>query len=117
MLAEIENAFCCMKSELGLRPVHHQKEDRADGHLFITVLAYHIRHTICFKLRAKGIHHDWTTIRILLSTHTRITTMMKRRDGKMIYIRKSCRPELFHKEIYAALNLPSQPGKTIKTIL
>lgn len=117
MLTDIEDAFSSMKSELGLRPVHHQKELRVDGHLFITVIAYHILHTIRFKLRQKGIHHDWQTIRTLLSTHVRITTTMKRKDGKMIHIRKSCRPELFHKEIYDALNLPCQPGKTIKTIL
>ena len=117
MLTDIEDAFRCMKSELGLRPIHHQKEARVDGHLFITVLAYHILHTIRFKLRAKGIPYDWVTIRTLLSTHTRITTMMKTKDGKMIHIRKSCRPELFHKEIYDALNLPHQPGKTIKSIL
>lgn len=117
MLTDIEDAFCCMKSELGLRPVHHQKECRVDGHLFITVLAYHILHTIRFNLRRKGIHHDWTTIRTLLSTNVRISTTMKRKDGKMIHIRKSSRVESFHKEIYYALNLSCQSGKTIKAIL
>ncbi|MFH1562987.1 MAG: hypothetical protein ABIF11_06190 [Nitrospirota bacterium] len=48
---------------------------------------------------------------------SRITTTMKRKDGKMIHIRKSCKAEVFHKKIYDALNLPSQPGKTIKVIL
>lgn len=107
MLTDIEDAFCSMKSELGLRPVHHQKEPRVDGHLFITVIAYHILHTIRFNLRQKGIHYDWETIRNLLSTHVRISTTMKRKDGKMIHIRKSSKPELSHKEIYDALNLPS----------
>ena len=122
MLTDIEDAFCSMKSELGLRPVYHQKqarlvEARVDGHLFITVLAYHILHTIRFKLRQKKICYDWKTIRNLLSTHVRITTSMKTKGGKMIHIRKSCQAEPFHKQIYNALNLPSQPGKTIKTIL
>ncbi|MBI5749677.1 MAG: IS1634 family transposase [Nitrospinae bacterium] len=117
MLTNIEDAFCSMKSELGLRPVHHQKEFRVDGHLFITVLAYHILHTIRFKLQQKGIHYNWETIRHLLSTHVRISTMMKRKDSKTIHIRKSCKAELFHKKIYDALNLPHQPGKIIKTIL
>lgn len=117
MLTDIEDAFCSMKSELGLRPVYHQKEDRVDGHLFITVLAYHILHTIRFKLRQEGICYDWETIRNLLSTHVRITTSMKTKDGKMIHIRKSCQAEPFHKKIYDALKLPSQPGKTTKTIL
>ena len=39
MLTDIEDAFRCMKSELGLRPIHHQKEVRCDGHIFITVIA------------------------------------------------------------------------------
>jgi hypothetical protein len=47
----------------------------------------------------------------------RITTTMKRDDGKMIHIRKSSRPEPFHVQIYDALNLPHRPGKTIKTVL
>ncbi len=117
MLTDVEDAFRCMKSELGLRPVHHQIEKRVDGHLFITVLAYHILHTIRFKLRKSGINSDWSTIRTRLSTHTRITTTIKRKDGKMIHIRKSLKPEPFHKEIYSALNLPYQFGKTIKTII
>jgi len=116
-LADIEDAFRCMKSELGFRPIHHQKEVRADGHLFITVLAYHLLHTIRFRLRRDGIHLSWATIRDRLSTQVRITTTMKRKDGKMIHIRKSSRAELFHEKIYDALKLPHQPGKTVKTIL
>jgi transposase len=117
MLTDIEDAFRCMKSELGFRPIHHQKESRADGHIFITVLAYHLLHNIRFKLRGQGIGLSWTTIRDRLSTQVRITTEMKRKDGKMIYIRKSSRAELFHKKIYDALGLPYQPGKKVKTIL
>ena len=117
ILTDIEDAFCCMKSELGLRPIHHQKELRADGHIFITVLAYHILHTIRFKLRRNGINHSWATLRSRLSTQVRITTTMKTKDGKMIHIRKPSRAELFHKRIYDALNIPYQPGKTVKTIL
>lgn len=117
MLGNIEDAFRCMKSHLGLRPVNHQKEFRVDGHLFITVLAYHILHTIRFKLHRRGINNSWATIRTLLSKQVRATTTMKRKDGKMIHIRKSSRAELFHKKIYDALNISYQPGNIIKTIL
>jgi transposase len=117
MLTDIEDAFRSMKSELGLRPVYHQKEHRSDGHLFITVLAYHVLHTICVLLRKQGITDSWTTIRKSLSTHVRITTTMKRDDGKIIHIRKSSLPEAVHKKIYDALRLSHRPGKTVKTIL
>jgi transposase len=117
MLTDIEDAFRSMKSELGLRPIYHQKEHRADGHLFITVLAYHILQTIRFKLRQKEITHSWPTIRKELATHARISTTIKGDDGTIIHIRKSSRPEPFHVQIYNALNLTHRAGKTIKTIL
>ena len=117
MLTDVEDAFRSMKSELGLRPVRHHKEKRSDGHLFITVLAYHVMHTIRMTLRAHDIHDNWTTVRKDLSTHVRISTTMKRDDGKVIHIRKSSRPEVLHNRIYDALGLGHRPGKTIKTIL
>jgi transposase len=117
MLTDIEDAFRCMKSELGLRPIYHQKDTRCDGHIFITLLAYHLLHTIRFKLRQKGVRLCWTTIRRQLSTQVRITTTMKRQDGKVIRIRKSSKAESAHHVIYDALNLPYQPGRRVKTIL
>jgi len=117
MLTDIEDAFRSMKSELGLRPVHHQKEHRSDGHLFIAVIAYHIMQTIRYTLKSTQINERWSTIREALSTHVRITTTMKREDGRVIHIRKSTRPEPFHTKIYDALHLSRHPGKTIKTIL
>jgi len=41
MIRDVEDAFRAMKSDLGLRPVRHHTENRADGHLFITALACH----------------------------------------------------------------------------
>ena len=117
MLNDIEDAFRCMKSELGLRPIYHQKEARCDAHIFITLLAYHLLHTIRFKLRQKGVRFCWTTVREQLSTQVRITTAMKRKDGKTIHIRKSSKAEPSHQAIYDALSLPYQPGRIVKTIL
>jgi transposase len=117
MLTDIEDAFRCMKSELGLRPIFHQKEARCDGHIFITVIAYHLLHTIRFKLRQRGVRFCWTTIRKQLSTQVRITTTMKRKDNKVVHIRKSSKAESSHQVIYDALNLSHQPGRVVKTIL
>ncbi len=117
MLTDIEDAFRCMKSELGLRPLYHQKQPRCDGHIFITLLAYHLLHTIRFKLRQRGVRFCWKTIRKQLSTQVRITTTMKRKDGKTIHLRKSSKAEPSHQLIYDALKLPHQPGKTVKAIL
>jgi hypothetical protein len=117
MLLDLEDAFRSMKSELGLRPVHHQSEYRCDGHLFITVLAYHVLHSIRLKLKLHGITHSWSTIRRRLSSHFRVTTSMKRSDGKMLFIRKTVKPEDCHIRIYDALGLSHRPGKISKIIL
>jgi transposase len=117
MLLDLEDAFRSMKSELGLRPVHHQIELRCDGHPFITVLAYHILHSIRLKLKRHGITDSWSTIRSGLATHFRVTTSMKRSDGKMIYIRKTAKPEECHTIIYDVLGLPRRPGKIFRAIL
>ena len=117
MLTDIEDAFRCMKSELGLRPIYHQKEARCDGHIFLTTIAYHLLHTIRFKLRQKGVRFCWTTIRKQLSTQVRVTTTMKRKDNKVVHIRKSSKAEPSHQVIYDALNVSNQPGKTVKAIL
>ena len=68
MLTELEATFRSLKTDLGLRPVYHQKEDRVTAYLFITLLAYHSVHTIRYQLKEKNIHLSWRSIRDLLST-------------------------------------------------
>ena len=60
LLTDLEAVFRSLKSELGLRPVYHHKEDRADGHLFITVLAYQAVQVLRRKLKLQGINASWT---------------------------------------------------------
>ena len=54
LLTDLEAVFRSLKSELGLRPVFHQTPTRAEGHLFITVLAYQAVQLIRRRLRAHG---------------------------------------------------------------
>ena len=55
-LTDLEAVFRSLKSELGLRPIHHSREDRTDGHLFITVLAYQFVQFIREELKRQDIH-------------------------------------------------------------
>ncbi len=112
MLTEVEDAFRCMKSELGLRPVYHQIEKRVDGHLFITLLAYHIVHCIRFRLKESRVRFSWKTIRDRMSKQVRIASTIKSKDNKVIHVRKSSETESFHQKIYNALGLPHQVGET-----
>ena len=48
-----EDVFRFMKPSLGLRPVYHQKEHRVDGHLWITIMAYHLIQNCLYQLNNK----------------------------------------------------------------
>lgn len=108
-ILNVEDAFRALKSDLSLRPVCHQKEVRVEAHLFTTILAYHLLVSIQTKLRHGRIYMRWQKIRELLSSHVRITTAMRNKEGKWIYIRNCSVPEPFHKTIYNALGLSHCP--------
>ena len=112
MLTRVESAFRSMKSSLGLRPNFHQNEDRADAHMFISVLAYHILNIVEYKLRKAGDHRSWDTIRKVLSTHQRLTIEYDAlgNDKKAHHHLRLCslaEPE--HQKIYQALGVSSEP--------
>ena len=107
MLNDIEDAFRALKTDLGLRPIYHQTTDRISGHIFISVLAYHILHTVRYQLMKHGINDNWQTITSKLSTHYRITNSLQRKDNTPIHIRKSTRANPTQLAIYNACNIPS----------
>ena len=46
MLTDLEAVFRSLKSELGMRPVYHQKTHRVEGHIFINLLGYNLVHQL-----------------------------------------------------------------------
>ena len=116
-LTDIESVFRSLKDELGLRPVFHQTENRADGHLFITVLAYQCVQVIRKTLKAQGISESWSSLRRVMSVQQRVTASMQRSDGKTIHIRKSTRAEPALIRIYQALNISAAPGGSKKMVV
>ena len=116
-LRGVEDAFRFMKSSLGLRPVYHQKEHRVDGHLWITILAYHLIQNCLYQLHKKELNHQWKTIRKIMMSRVRVTMQAKTEEGKTLYHRSSTKAEEKQKEIYKALGISPQILKAQKTIL
>ena len=110
MLTDLESVFRSLMSELGMRPVDHHEEDRCDGHLFITVLAYQAVQVIRRKLKDHGINESWATLREKLNQQCRITATFKQRDGKTLHIRQASRPEEELGEIYKKRGRSPEPG-------
>lgn len=104
-LTQAEAGFKALKSDLGLRPNPHQKEDRVDAHVFICVLAYHLLRNILWTLEQKGDHRDWETLKRILRTHCYTTIMLPTRNGQIHRIRKAGQPEECQKAIYRNLGI------------
>jgi len=109
MLNTVESAFQTLKSELHFRPVYHQKETRAETHLFIAVLAYHVVNAIHHRLKESEINLSWTSLRKMMRNHQLILTTMQNKSGNYIRILDSTVAEENHIQIYKALNLSHNP--------
>ena len=116
-LTDLEAVFRSLKSELGLRPIYHHKPIRADGHLFITVIAYQLVQVIRRRLRESGETASWTTLRRILEGQQRVTATFRRGDGRTLHVRKVTRAEAPQQAIYDALGVDSAPERIRKSIV
>ncbi|MFV1972058.1 MAG: transposase, partial [Acidimicrobiia bacterium] len=100
-IREVESTFRSLKSELKLRPIHHQNDDRIEAHLYLTMLAYQLVNTIRHMLKKAKIRYDWKNIKRIMSTQ-KIQTIILRTDKKEIHLRKPSTPITEVKQIYDA---------------
>ena len=116
-LTDVEAVFRSLKSELGLRPIYHHKPRRADGHLFITVIAYQLVQVIRTRLREHGNAAGWTTLRRILEGQQRVTATFRRPDERTLHVRTATQAEPGQREIYDALGVDPHPGGVRKTLI
>jgi hypothetical protein len=116
MLTDLEAVFRSLKSELGLRPIYHSKEERSEGHLFISVLAYQFVQVLRSRLKDRGIHTSWAGLREILTVQRRVTATFLQKDGRTLHVRKATQPEPELKRLYEALAIEPLPGGTKKLI-
>ena len=110
-LTRVEAAFRSLKSDLGTRPIYHQLERRTVGHLFISVLAYHLLIFIEHSLGRSGDTRRWSTVRKVLRTHQRNTIVLTDAKGEIHHLRVSSQPEPSHRDIYAIFGVSDPLGR------
>jgi transposase len=114
LLTNIEASFKSLKQDLNVRPVYHRIDKRITGHIFTTILAYHLLCIIQRGLKQQKINHNWNTIiRNYLRTMVRVTTTLVTEEGKTIYLRQTSEPEPMHIDIFSALGIPQKPLKRV----
>lgn len=106
-LVGIEAAFRTLKSDLKIRPIFHQKEERIEAHLFVAYLAYCLYVTLQGKLRqlAGGL-----TPRTVLEKFATMQMMdvyfPTEEPGKELLFRRYTQPEKDHQILLAQLHWP-----------
>jgi transposase len=102
-IREVESTFRCLKSDLQIRPVHHQKDNRIESHIYLTILAYQLVNTIRHSLKKENINFSWSNILRLMGTQT-IQTIEIITDKKRIHLRKPSKPIKEVERIYQVAN-------------
>ena len=115
-LTRVESSFRSIKTDLGTRPIYHQLAHRTSGHLFTSVLAYHLLISMEYRLRRKGSDISWKTARDILSTHQRQTVIMTNDKSEIIHVRVTGTPESAHREIYQALEVNVEQQRLISRV-
>jgi transposase len=109
MLNRVERSFRYLKSSLGMRPNYHQREHRVEGHIFISILAYHLLHAVEQTLLAGGDHRCWPTLRSELDTHRLLNVRFRDSRGRLHQRRTATNPSPAQKDIYTKLGLGVRP--------
>ena len=92
-LTQIEGVFRSLKSELGIRPIHHQLEHRADAHVLIAFLAYCLQVTL--KNRSM-IHAPGLTPAAVfekMATIQMVEVWIPTLDGRWLILPRHTQPE------------------------
>ncbi len=114
LIREIECTNRQLKTDLNLRPIYHQRDDRSDAYLFLGMLAYWVVNTIRHQLKGKGENAYWTEIVRRMSTQKLVTTTAFNALGEKVKLRQCSEPSKQAREIYWKLGYKEAPFRKMK---
>jgi hypothetical protein len=106
---DVEATFRCLKNDLDIRPIFHQKDKYIEPHIWMGLLAYQIVNYIRSGLKDKGINHGWSKISTIMQSQQSATVSINAREGRKVYARICSRPNNEAREIYDALGWKHRP--------
>lgn len=111
LLVEVEQAFKTLKMDLSVRPIHHQKDERIEAHIFVAFLAYCLHVTLQQRLKALA---PGLTVRSVLETFASIQLVdvhLPTTDGRELLLPRYTEPNKEQLLLLSRLKLtlPTQP--------
>ena len=128
LIREIECSNRQLKTDLNLRPIYHQKDDRSDAHLFLGLLSYWIVNVIRHQMKKENQRRKkadpnpraeyptpyWTEIVRIMSTQKAVTSEAVNAMGQKVEMRICSTPTEQAADIYSMLNYKKMPFRKIK---
>ena len=117
-LTEIEDAFRVSKSDLGLRPVYHQREDRVQAHIMVCFLTLVMWRSLEMWLAGKQLGNCARQVIKQMDTIYSMDVVLPVKDKAEVRLRLVAKPEKLATDLLAhmGLRLPTRP-KTIQNVV
>jgi len=116
-LTQIESVFRSLKSELGIRPIYHQLEHRADAHVLIAFLAYCLQVTLKNRLMIHAPGLTPASVFEKLSTIQMVEVWIPLLDSRWLVLPRHTQPEADVQALMeqVRITLPPQPPPRVKS--
>jgi hypothetical protein len=108
MSRDVEATFRCLKTDLDIRPIFHQKDTYILPHIWLGIVAYQVVNYIRLKLKENDVNYSWSTIVEKMKAQQYSLQSSNSKNGK-IYTKLCTRPSADLKEIYSALGFKERP--------
>jgi hypothetical protein len=101
---------------LALRPLHHQREDRIEAHIFVAFLAYCLHVTLAQRLRPHALGLTPRAVLDQLKALQMLDVRVPTRDGRWLHMARVTQPDKPQQVLLAqlGLELPAQPPPRIE---
>lgn len=106
---EVEAVFRCLKTDLNIRPIYHQKDAYIEPHIWLGILAYQVLNYIRRTLKQSDINYSWTRIVQKMNTMQSSMITLNNDQNQKLYAKLCTRPTKDQEKIFDALNFKHRP--------
>jgi len=106
---DVESVFRCLKTDLDIRPIYHQKDEYIEPHIWLGILAYQVVNYIRQNLKQQNINYSWTAIVEKMQSMQSSLVTVNNENNEKIYMKLCTRPAKDQQAIFDALKFKHRP--------
>ena len=114
-LTEIEQAFKELKSDLAIRPIYHQTDERIEAHIFVAFIAYCLQVTLKYRLKTLAPGLTPRAVLEQFAPMQMVDVRIPTTDNRVLILPRYTQPDTDQQLLLSQLKLtlPSQPPPRI----